>query len=475
MTHIYKYLVSVAVASLGLLSSCTRTEDPTFATTPSERIEASLHQVQSALIAPSNGWVARIYPSGDQKWGGYTVLLKFSSDGRVQAANELLDPSKTYSSYYTIDNSILTSINFDTENKAIHLFAEPNLSRTIAEDKQERGDESLLGRFAGASSNRGLEGDNSFQVVSVAADRVVLRGMHSQSLAVLTPAPAESWQNQLEAIQAASKAFVMPRVQLSIGGKTYMGRMNALTRQLRLLDDNNEVVLNSAFVYTAKGLELYQPFTLDGVSVQNFSSSSETNVVLSSGDGKAKLEPRVFAISELIADTKELWSVYSGGEPTAQMSGRFQEGFDKFNEVNAGKYMLLDVDFGASEYPGFTDFGMYAVAMELETGMIFIAYLPIKVTVDSPTELTFVYEPSRILSDQARHIEESLARLMLAGFSGLGQVKAADGSFLYNEELKSRSFRVTTNDLVKTEWIRLEDKSNPDNWIKLNRALVVGQ
>lgn len=222
MTHIYKYLVSVAVASLALLSSCTRTEDPTFATTPSERIEASLHQVQSALIAPSNGWVARIYPSGDQKWGGYTVLLKFTADGRVQAANELLDPSKTYNSYYTIDNSILTSINFDTENKAIHLFAEPNLSRTIAEDKQERGDESLLGRFAGASSNRGLEGDNSFQVVSVAADRVVLRGMHSQSLAVLTPAPAESWQNQLVAIQAASKAFVMPRVQLSIGGKTHI-------------------------------------------------------------------------------------------------------------------------------------------------------------------------------------------------------------------------------------------------------------
>lgn len=475
MTNRYKCFACVAVATLGLLASCARTEDPAFDQTPSERIEASLKQLQTALVAPSNGWVARIYPSGDQKWGGYTVLLKFTADGKVTAANELFDASKTFSSYYTIDNSILTSINFDTDNKAIHIFAEPNLSRTIAEDKQERGDVSLLGRFSGASSNRGLEGDNSFQLVSVAADKIVLRGMHSQSLAVLTPAPAESWQSQLEAVQTVSQSYAMPRIQLTLGGKTYTGRMNALTRQLRLQNEQDEVVLSSAFVYTADGLELYQPQTLDGVSLQRFVGNTTSTGSLSTVDGKAVLAPRVYNISELIADTKELWTIYSGGQAEAQMSGRFQEGFDKFNKANGDKYMLLSVDFGASEYPGYTDFGMYAMLMDTETGLMFTAYLPLKVTVDSPTELTFVYEPTRILSDQARNIETSLAQLMLAGFSGLGQVKAADGSFHYNEELKSRSFRVTTNDLVKTEWIRLEDKDNPNNWIKLNRALVVGQ
>lgn len=460
------------LAAALVVSSCSRTEDPTFSTTPSERVEFALSEAQSVLTSASNGWKVRIYPAADQKWGGYTVFLKFGADGSLTAANELFAADATFSSHYKIDNTILPSVNFDTYNKAIHVFSEPNLTAMIAADKAENGDNATLTRFSGASTNRGLEGDYSYQLVSVSKDTVVMRGVRSQSLAVMTPAGSEEWATQLTAIKKASEDLAMPRVKLTVGGVTYSGRMTTATRQLRLLNDQDVVVLSSPFAYTANGVELYETVSLGGVSLKSFTANTAGSTTLTSTDGKATLEPRVQSISELIADTKELWSLYTGGSATAEMSGRFQTAFDKFNTLNDGKYMLLDVDLGASEYPGYTDFGLYAVAYDLETFGVVVAYLPLKVTVDSPTELTLLFEPSRILQEQSAGIEASLAKILVAGFSGVGQIQDRDGNYLYNEELKSRSFTVTTDNLVKASWIKLVDKSDSNNWIKLNRSVV---
>ena len=462
----------VLLAAVLVASSCSRTEDPAFSTTPSERVEVALSEAQSVLTSASNGWKVRIYPAEDQKWGGYTVFLKFGADGSLTAANELFAADATFSSHYKIDNTILPSVNFDTYNKAIHVFSEPNLSAMIAADKAENGGTSNLSKFSGASSNRGLEGDYSYQLVSVSKDTVVMRGVRSQSLAVMTPAGDADWATQLTAIKKASDTYAMPSVQLTVDGKTYNGRMNLDTRHLRLLDENENVILNSAFAYTANGIELYDKVSIGSTEVYSLESSSGDTKVLTGSDGKVTLTPRVIAISELIADTKELWGIYTDQGLQAEVSGRFKDAFENFKKVNGGDdFTFISLDLGASDIEGFTDFGLYAVGFNTNGDFLF-GYIPLTVTVINSTELSFVYDPSRINPEHKNSLDTFLAQILAAGFSSIGKVTDANGDVVYNEELKARSFKVETDDLVKTSWIKLIDKEDPNSWIKINKAVV---
>lgn len=463
--------VLLAVA-LGI-SSCSRTEDPTFSTSPSERIELVLSEAQKMLTEPSNGWMVRIYPSAEQKWGGYTVFLKFGADGTLTAANELFSADATYSSHYKIDNSILPSVNFDTYNQAIHVFSEPNLTAMIAADKAANGGTSSLSKFSGASSNRGLEGDYSYQLVSLSADTIILRGMRSQSLAVMTRASSEAWSTQLKAIQQASDTYAMPRVQLTLDGKTYNGRMNLDTRHLRLLDENENLVLNSAFAYTANGIELYDKATIGNTVLSSLVSSSSSSKVLTGSDGKVTLAPREIAISELVAEHKEMWTIYTQEGSQVEASGRFKEAFDKFFEANPN-FMFISMELGASTAEGFTGFGLMVVGMNTETGGFLFGRIPLQATIENSTELTILYAPSEINPDHKASLDDFLAPILAAGFSNVGKIEK-DGKVYYNEELRARRFKVETDDPVKTNWIKLTDKEDSTNWIKINKAITAEQ
>lgn len=461
------HLASLAGVIL-VASSCSRTEDPTFSTSPTERITEALSEAETVLTAQTNGWIAQIYPSEEQKWGGYTVFMKFGTDGTLEASNELFKADEVFSSHYKVDNTILTSLNFDTYNKAIHVFSEPNLSAMIAAEKAAGG--TALAKFSGASSNRGLEGDYSYQIVSVAQDRVVLRGMRSQSLAVLRPAGSTPWKDQLTAIQQASNDYAIPRIQLTIGGQTYNGRMNLDTRRLRLLNAEDEVVLNTAFAYTSSGIELYSPVTLAGTTLETFTGDLTSGVKLVSPDKKATLAPREIAIAELVAEHKEMWTIYTQDGPQVECSGRFQEAFDKFFDANPN-FMFISMELGASTAPGFTGFGLMVVGMDLVTNEWLFGRIPLKATYPSSSELTIAYVPSEINPDHQASLDAFLAPILAAGFAHVGKIER-DGKVYYNEGLEARSFKVETDNLVQTNWIKLTDKADPTNWIKIKKAVV---
>ncbi len=475
MNHSRYIKATACTLLMGLaVSSCSRTEDPIFSQSPNQRVQEVLLEAQTVLAKPANGWVMRIYPSADRIWGGYTVLVKFADDGTLVAASELFGASETFASNYKIDNSNLPTLTFDTFNKAIHLFSLPNLNYIIAQDKQERGDASRLGVFSGASTNKGLDGDYSYRIISATEGRVELEGARTATRIVLEPAPTTAWSEQLTAIQTASEQYVMPRVKLTIGSQTYSGRMRATTRQLRITDASGNVVLNSAYCYTGTGLRLYEPLTIDGVAIEEFVQEGEGSTIrLQTTDAKATLEPSLIPISELLAENQELWGIFAGGTLTGELSGRFTDAIDKFNAVRGTQYAVLDLDLGASTHEGFTDFGLYAILMDLSTYNIGVAYLPLKIQVDSDTEVTITFDPSAIKDEQRTLINDALASILAAGFANIGKVADTDGTVYYDEGLTSRSFTVETNSLSNPTWIKLIDKSDANNWVKLKRAVIV--
>ena len=115
----------MASASLVLsISSCDKDSksEPKKATDPV--IKTSLTEHLSILQSSAEGWEAAVYPSNNQRFGGYTLYLSFGKDGVAKVASELLNEKEEQSSKYTLDlvgqQEVLT---FDKGNKALQLPA----------------------------------------------------------------------------------------------------------------------------------------------------------------------------------------------------------------------------------------------------------------------------------------------------------------------------------------------------------------
>ena len=65
------------------------------------------------------------FPEANQAFGGYNVLLKFGTDGKVTVASELYGASQTATSLFSVKQSAGIVLSFDTYNTIFHLFSDP--------------------------------------------------------------------------------------------------------------------------------------------------------------------------------------------------------------------------------------------------------------------------------------------------------------------------------------------------------------
>lgn len=95
-----------------VLSSCLLNEEDKFPKSATERMNEAIEQAENVLQGAVNGWRVELYPEKSRIYGGYTMFLKFSSDGKVTAASENFDPAQTDESYYSVepDNGPMLSV-----------------------------------------------------------------------------------------------------------------------------------------------------------------------------------------------------------------------------------------------------------------------------------------------------------------------------------------------------------------------------
>ena len=105
-----------------VLSSCLLNEEDKFAT---ERMNEAIEQAENVLQGAVNGWRVELYPEKSRIYGGYTMFLKFSSDGKVTAASENFDPAQTDESYYSVEPDNGPMLPFNTYNEIIHSIRMP--------------------------------------------------------------------------------------------------------------------------------------------------------------------------------------------------------------------------------------------------------------------------------------------------------------------------------------------------------------
>lgn len=141
-----------------MIAACTHEEEDLFDSSSATRADAAVKADLEILTGATNGWLMEYFPESQQTYGGYNILVKFSTDGKVTTASELFEATDTKTSLYSMKQSAGVVLSFDTYNDIFHFFAEP-------------GDPAAIG-----GNGYGLEGDYDFLVLEASAEKVVLKG-----------------------------------------------------------------------------------------------------------------------------------------------------------------------------------------------------------------------------------------------------------------------------------------------------------
>ncbi|MEM9675256.1 MAG: DUF4302 domain-containing protein, partial [Bacteroidota bacterium] len=94
------------VLLVGVLLAC-REDEPIFSKSADERAQEAITDLNSRLVAPSEGWLLRYRPENES--GTYNVLLNFQEDGEVNIQTDFgVNDGEFYDQTitYRVDNSL---------------------------------------------------------------------------------------------------------------------------------------------------------------------------------------------------------------------------------------------------------------------------------------------------------------------------------------------------------------------------------
>lgn len=233
--------------AVGLYSSCSLHDDTEiFDETASARLQTYLTESQAVLRSAEKGWVMDYYVGDDQEYGGYAYFVKFDSL-TVTASSELTTEECT--SYYkmtTDDGPVLT---FDTYNTVLHELATPS-----------------------SSNYEAYHADFEFIIMSATEDLVTLKGKKTGSLMTLRPLTTSVDEYMADLTYIQDEMITSTAIGTTSAGTTINAALDFDNRQADFVNPNDtSFTYSCAFVYTDKGIRLYQPLEVDSESISDFS------------------------------------------------------------------------------------------------------------------------------------------------------------------------------------------------------------
>ena len=277
MKKIY-YSLLYLVAALTIVA-CTHEEEDLFDNSSAIRADEAIVADLSVLTGSENGWLMEYFPEANQAFGGYNVLLKFGTDGKVTVASELYGASQTATSLFSVKQSAGIVLSFDTYNTIFHLFSDP------------------ADPTGAGGKGYGLEGDYDFLILEATPEKVVLQGKKSGGLAVMTPMNG-SWNEYLTAIQAADGAMIFSKYKLEMGGQEIPVSISYRTLTFTYEEDGNVVSKTGSFIVTQTGYKFYEPIVVNGKTIEGFVLDAANNLFTEANDGSIKLIPVIPPLNE---------------------------------------------------------------------------------------------------------------------------------------------------------------------------------
>ncbi len=273
------YYSLLYLLTLVVLAGCTNEEEDYFESSSAARADASVKSDLAVLTGAGNGWLMEYFPEVNQSYGGYNVLLKFGTDGKVTVSNEFYDSTDTSTSLYSVKQSAGIVLSFDTYNEIFHLFSDPS-------------DPTGLG-----GAGYGLEGDYDFLILDATPQKVVLQGKKTHGIAVLTPISGK-WDEYLSTIQEASSAMIYSKYKLAINSEEIPVSITYRTLTFTYDQDGSSVSKTASFIVTPTSLKFYEPFAIKNDTLREFVFDPTNNLFTEASNNSIKLLPVIPPINE---------------------------------------------------------------------------------------------------------------------------------------------------------------------------------
>jgi hypothetical protein len=176
-------------------------------------------------------------------------------------------------------------LSFDTYNSFLHKYATPTDGKYQAE-----------------------KGDFEFVIDSVGSDIIKVHGKKTGNtlyLRKLTEPAAQYMQKVVD----MGDSFFPSEADLTIGGKPYQLVFTDLANRQADIYDNGTYLTTMAYNFTDKGLRLYQPLSLNGVTVQDIAYDDDKLTLSADGVETSKFTVSPSVVASIFGD---ILSGYNG-------------------------------------------------------------------------------------------------------------------------------------------------------------------
>lgn len=430
MKRIYNILFTlIAILSF---TSCSNDIDEVFDKPSAERVNDAIAEYKTVLTSAENGWLMKYYPKANTKYGGYNLLLKFGTDGNVTAMSDALGADTKATSHYKLEQSASIVLSFDEYNKVIHFFSDPANPAGIGDN------------------GKGMEGDLEFRVLTATADSVVMLGKKRGTKIVMTPMAKDAdWAETISHIDDLEQEMQFPKYTCEVNDVKYVATSSY--RTITFTSSNaEEGSTTEPYIVTDKGIEFYEPITLNGVTIKGFNYVGGDNYEFDATSGSAKMYGIIPPLTSQLQNGNWFFSVKN-------MGTYGQAYWNKCYEICQGEEVggeeMSYAFFGTSSFSSSNGkYGFVFVSANKYAGCLNCTATPVD---DTHITLKFALSGD---SNGIFYYNSGGYKYIIAALTA--------GS-------KGKTYSIEGNDLKSPTVLKLVDVDNPDNYYILSKNTVL--
>lgn len=430
MKRIYNILFTlIAILSF---TSCSNDIDEVFDKPSAERVNDAIAEYKTVLTSAENGWLMKYYPKANTKYGGYNLLLKFGTDGNVTAMSDALGADTKATSHYKLEQSASIVLSFDEYNKVIHFFSDPANPDGIGDN------------------GKGMEGDLEFRVLTATADSVVMLGKKRGTKIVMTPMAKDAdWTETINQIDGLEQEMQFPKYTCEVNDVKYVATSSY--RTITFTSSNAEDgSTTEPYIVTDKGIEFYEPITLNGVTIKGFNYKGGDNYEFDATSGSAKMYGIIPPLTSQLQNGNWFFSVKN-------MGTYGQAYWNKCYEICQGEEVggeeMSYAFFGTSSFSSSNGkYGFVFVSANKYAGCLNCTATPVD---DTHITLKFALSGD---SNGIFYYNSGGYKYIIAALTA--------GS-------KGKTYSIEGNDLKSPTVLKLVDVDNPDNYYILSKNTVL--
>lgn len=336
--NLIKGLALSAMLLLGMGFVGCREEKGIFDKTPEQRLLDTESEVVKLLTSSEHGWALQFIAGENERFGGFTWVMKFNDKGEVLASSELqMSPAtmtpRFYKSLYSVGRDRSATLNFNTFNDAIHQFSRPDVGHA-------------------GGPGKGYESDFNFLIQGIKEDgRIIeLLGEKYRAVARLVrlEKPMSQYLEEILAMRAhmPNEITQVPKkmhgFSIEIDGKAYKIYPHA-DYAYYIVSAEGEESYNVPFWYTDRGVLLSRPIG----SVTEFLYDAQSDLVrANTGKQIEELPDEAFVTFKSFEGTYFMEFEYEDRKLQQTMNGSLTLGF-KENPDKVWHYTLSGLRFKA--------------------------------------------------------------------------------------------------------------------------------